>query len=98
MRTIMIRVLLAMFCAVGAELAAAQTDTAQSMQGGRPSESIHSEAAAENIKAGEAMDGDDSLTPKAKAKNKKKERKDSAKEKPSYEDFYHDVFELNKTI
>lgn len=98
MRTILVRLVLVMGCAVGAQLATAQTDTPQSMQSPRPSESIHSDAVADNNKAGEAMEGDAALNPKAKNKKKERQNKDSAKQKQSYEDFYHDVFELNKTI
>jgi hypothetical protein len=97
MRTILVRLLLAMFCALGTELAVGQSTTSQPVQTVRQSEqTAQSGTLPDGMKAGEEMNGD--ASPKEKAKTKKNECIDRAKQKQSYEDFYNGVFELNKTI
>jgi len=95
MRTILVRLLLAMFCVVGTELAFGQSPTPQPAQTAQQSEpAAQSGAAQDGINAG--GENNDGASPKQKPKTKKHEHQ--AKQKQSYEDFYHNVFELNKTI
>jgi hypothetical protein len=97
MKTILVRLLLAMFCALGTELAVGQSTTSQPAQTVRQSDqTAQSGALPDGVKTGEESNGD--ASPKQKAKTKKNKCNDRAQQKQSYEDFYKDVFELNKTI